>query len=250
MASPNWIGASPAYVGLSGQVNQFLGSHSSVISYGGNAIQASGGTGTGLYGSTDGLYLAQEFTTGASQTVIGSVSLQLSTVGGSPVTATIAPLVISLYASLFGVPTGSPLAAATVTEQYVYSSPFWLSLPLAASGLTASTQYQLVVSAVGSASAYYAWQQSNTLFGASTAPDNVTWTAEGYGYMYEVFDNSGTTGNATLLTDDNGARFVQFAYNANNQPTSITEYTQTQNGAGITQTRTLTYSGTQLTGIS
>lgn len=250
MPSPNWIGASPAYTGLSGQVNQFLGSHTSVFTYAGSAVQASGGTGSGVYDSTDGLYLAQEFTTGASQTVIGSVSLQLSTVGGSPVTATISPLTVELYASSFGVPTGSPLATATVTEQYVYSAPFWLSLPLAVSGLAASTEYQLVVSAAGSATAYYVWQRSNTLFGASTAPDDATWTAQSYGYMYQIYDNSGTTGNATAITDDGGARFVQFTYNANDQPTSITEYTQTQNGAGITQTRTLAYSGTYVTGIS
>jgi hypothetical protein len=250
MPSPAWIGASSGYVGLSGQLNQLLGSHSSVFTYGGSALQASGGTGSAVYLSTETDYLAQEFTTGASQTVIGSVSLQISAVGGSPITATISPLTVELYASTFGVPTGSPLAVATVTETYVYSQPFWCSIPLAVSGLTASTQYQLVVSPVGTSSAYYAWQQSNSLFGASTSPDNATWTAESYGLMYEVYDSSGTTGNATYLVDDGGARFVQFTYNANGTPATITEYTQTQNGAGISQTRSLTYSGNQLIGIA
>ena len=184
MGSPNWLGASPAYVGLAGQVNQFLGSHAAAFLYSGGALQASSTVGTGVYTSTDALYLAQEFTTGVSQTGISAVSLQISTVGGSPVSGTITPLAVTLYASSFGEPTGSPLAAASVPEQTVYSSPFWVPVPLPVGGLTASTQYQLVVSAAGTSSAYYVWQRSNQLFGASTAPDDATWTAQSYGCSY------------------------------------------------------------------
>lgn len=250
MGSPNWLGASPTYVGLSGQINQFLGSHEAVFTYSGGALQGSSTTGTGAFTSTDGLYLAQEFTTGASQTGISTVSLQISTVGGSPTSATIPPLVLTLYASQFSLPTGSPLATATVLEETVYTSPYWLSVSLPTGGLTASTQYQLVVSSVGTATAYYAWQQSNQLFGASTAPDDVTWTAQGYGFMYRIYDNTGTTGNALIITDDSGARTTTFTYNASGQPTTISESTQTQNGAGLLQSRTISYSGTQVTGIS
>jgi hypothetical protein len=250
MAAPVWLGASPGFVGYAGAVNQFIGSHASVFGYSGSAIQASDGNGAAVYDSTDALFLAQEFTTGPSQTTIGSVQLQISTVGGSPITTTITPLTVSLYASSFGVPDGSPIATAFVPEQAVYSSPFWLSVPLGLSGVLPSTAYQLVVGAAGTATAYYVWQRSVTLFGASTAPDGSTWTTQAYGYMYRVFDNSGTTGSVQTLTDDSGARVVSFTYNANGQPATITETTQTQNGLGLTQTRTLTYSGTYVTGIS
>jgi hypothetical protein len=244
VASPSWLGASAGHIGYAGAVNQFLGSHASVFTYAGSAVQASGGNGSGFYDPTDGLYLAQEFTTGPSQTVIGAVLLQISTVGGSPITQTITPLTVSLYA------TGSALATTTLTEEFIYTSPFWVSVPLAVSGLVASTPYQLVVSAAGTATAYYVWQRSVTLFGASTAPDGVTWTGQNYGYMFQVFDNSGTTGNPMTLTDDSGARVVSFTYNAAGQPLTITESTQTQDGLGLTQTRTLTYSGNYVTGIS
>jgi hypothetical protein len=250
MASPNWLGASSGYVGLSGAVNQLLGSHESVYLYSGGVLQSSATTGSAVYTSTDSLYLAQEFTTGADQTGISTVGLQISTVGGSPVSPAITPLVVTLYASQFGVPIGSALATATVLEETVYSSPFWVSVPLPVGGLTASTQYQLVVSAAGTSSSYYVWQQSNQLFGASTAPDDATWTGQSYGFMFQVYDDTGTTGNALVVTDDGGMRTVTFTYNANEQPATITEFTQTQNGVGITQTRTLTYSGYQLIGIA
>lgn len=250
MGSPNWLGASPGFVGLSGQINQFLGSHASVFGYSGSVLQASGGSGAATYLSTDGVYYAQEFTTGASQTAVGSVALQLSTVGGSPITETISPITVGLYASSFGVPTGSPLAQATLVEEYVYTSPFWVSVPLAATGLTASTPYQIVTTPAGTGTAYYVWQQTAALFGASTAPDGVTWTNQAYGFMYQVYDNSGSTGNPILLTDDGGARYTAFTYSSSGQPVTITEYTQTQNGLGLLQTRTITYSGNYVTGMS
>lgn len=248
MPTPTWLGASAGYGALSGQVNQNLTTHNSVWTYSGSAVTASATTGTAVYTSTDGLYLAQSFTTGASQTGIGQVWIQLSVVGGSPLTATVTPLVVSLYASASGQPTGSALASATVVEQDVYIGPYWLSVPLVAS-VTPSTVYQLVVSPAGTATAYYAWQQSNQPSGAFTAPDGMTWTNQAFGYMYQVYDDSGTTGPLLSMVDDDGARYLQLTY-ASGILSTLTEYAQTQNGTGITQVRTLTYSGAQLIGIA
>jgi hypothetical protein len=248
MTAPTWLGASAGYTALSGQVNQNLLTHNSVWSYSGSLVTTSAVTGTAVYTSTDALYLAQTFTTGASQTGIGQVWLQLSAVGGSPITATITPLVVSLYLAQFGLPTGSPIASATVVEQDVYTGPFWLSVPLVAS-VSPTTSYYLVVSPAGTATAYYVWQQSNRPSGALTAPDGTTWTSQSFGYMYQIFDNSGTTGPLTSMVDDDGARYLQLTYTSG-QLTGTTEYVQTQNGVGLTQTRTFTYSGNQLIGVN
>lgn len=248
MPTPVWIGASAGYTGLSGQINQCLTTHNSVWVYSGSAVQSSATTGAALYVTSASQYLTQSFTTGSAQTAISQVLLQISTVGGSPITATITPLVVSLYASFSGLPTGTALASVTLTEQQVYSGPFWLSIPLAAT-VTPSTVYQITVSPAGNGSAYYAWQQSNQTSGAATSPDNATWTQQAYGFMYQVYDNSGTTGSVTSMVDDGGARYAQFTYSGA-LPATITEFVQTQNGSGQTQTRTFTYSSGQLIGLS
>lgn len=248
MPTPTWEGASAGFAAQPGQVNQFLTGHNSVWVYSGSVVQASAIIGNSVYVTTASQYLTQDFTTGSAQTAISQVLIQVSTVGGSPITATITPLVVSLYASSAGLPTGSALASATLTEQSVYSAPFWVPLPLVAT-VTPSTTYQIVVSAAGTGTAYYVWQESNTGSGAATSPDNVNWTQQAYGFMFQVYDNTGTTGPLLSMVDDGGTRTAQFTYTGG-QVATISEFAQTQNGAGQTQTRTFTYSSGQLIGLS
>lgn len=157
---------------------------------------------------------------------------------------------MSLYASSAGLPTGGPLATVTVAEQVVYSAGFWLPVPLSASGLTASTVYQLVLSPAGTSSAYYAWQRSNQTSGGATSPDGATWSAQAYGLMFEVFDQSGTTGPPLYLIDDGGARTTAFTYNATGQLTTITEQVASQSGTVFYSQRTLTYANGLLIGVA
>lgn len=247
MAAPPWLAATPGYAGQAGQVNQFLAAHTATWIFEG-ALQASEVTGSASYSSTDGVYLAQEFTTGAAQTSTGYLLLQVSTVGGSPVSGTIAPLTIGLYANSSG-PTGSPLASVSVHVEYVYSSPFWVPVPLPATGLAPSVSYWLVTQPVGSAAAYYAWQQSNQPYGAMTSPDGVTWTAAPYGLMYQVF-TLGTGGPLQFTYEDGGARWAAFTYNSAGQLTGVSEYTAAQGPAPLTSQRSLTYTDGILTGIA
>lgn len=249
MAVPVWLGATAGAVGQAGQLNQFLGTHDSAWTYSGATLRASRAVGNTFYLSTTGQYLAQQFTTASAQTTIGQVWLQVSTVGGSPVTATIAPLTLSLYAVSGVFPTGSPLASVTVTEPYVYSAPFWVPFPLVVAGLTPSTIYQLVLSPAGSGSAYYVWQETNTTPVSLASPDGVTWTAQAHGLMYQVFDQTGS-GRLLSVYDDAGARWLQLTYDAQGRVGTVTEYCVTQGGGTVTSTRTLTYSGTFLTGVS
>jgi YD repeat-containing protein len=250
MATATWLAATAQQPTRPGQINQFLGSHSSSWLYSGNTLQNSQSIGSAVYVSTASQYLAQTVTTGSAQTTVGQVRLQVSTVGGSPVTATIPPLVVGLYANSGGVPTGPALGSVTLTEQYVYTAPFWMVVPLTVAGLTAATPYQLVVSPAGTGTAYYAWQQSNQTSGASTSPDGVTWTAQSYGFMYQVYDQSGTAGPPLTLTDDGGARVTSFTYNSAGQLTGIAESVVNQSGGSFFSSRTIAYSGQFPIGVS
>jgi len=248
--TPLWQGATVGQPPLAGHVNQLLVGHTSTWVYSGSALQDSQATGTAVYATTASQYLAQTFLTGAAQTTVGLVNLQVSTVGGSPITATITPLTVSLYASSSGFPTGAPLATTQLAEQAVYSAPFWLPVTLNATGLTPSTVYQLVVSPAGTGTAYYAWQHSNQSGNASTSPDGVTWTAQTYGLMYRVYDLSGVTGPPLYLIDDSGARVTSLTYDTLGHLITVTEQTDTQGGGSFFSTRTLTYSGDTLTGVT
>lgn len=247
MATPTWLAASAGQTARPGQINQFLAAHTSQWIYAGNLISQQG-TGAAVYQSTATQYLAQEFVTGSSQTTLGRLGLQISTVGGSPTVATITPLVVSLYASSLGLPTGSALATVVLAEPVVYSGPFWLSVPLFATGLTASTPYWVVVQLAGTGTAYYVWQESNQTSGAATSADGINWAPTAYGLMYQVYDTTGS-GPPLGMVDDGGARTVTFTYTGT-VLTGLTEYTQTQAGGTLISTRTLTYSNGFLIGVN
>jgi hypothetical protein len=250
MTTTKWLAATAAHAGLAGQVNQFFYTHTAAWVYQG-VLQASQTTGAAVYATTASEYLAESFTTGAAQTTLGQVYLQVSTVGGSPITATIAPLTLSLYADSLGSPTGTAIASTTVTEPYIYSSPFWVPIPLTASGLTPSTKYWLVTNPVGTGSAYYVWQHSNQVAGASTSTDGVTWTSQAYGLMYQVYDHTTTGGSVQFLYEDNGARWTQVSYTGTGLISQLTEYCTAQATANpFTSVRTFTYNGNYLTGVS
>lgn len=246
--TPVWLAATSLATGQAGQVNQFHGTHSSVWVYSGAALISQQATGSSTYQPSYTQYYAQQFTTGVSQTTVGYVTLQASTVGGSPTTATINPLVVSLYANSGGAPTGSALATGSITEPQVYSSGFWVQVPVYATGLSGSTEYWLVITEVGTATAYYALQESNQVAGALTSPDGVTWTAAAYGLMYQIFDTT-SSGQLTQIIDDGGARTTNLTYTSG-KLTGITEYVAGQSGATFQSTRTLTYSNGTLVGMS
>jgi hypothetical protein len=247
---PTWLGATAQNPGNSGQVNQFLAAHNANYVYTGGVLQASATTGISVYDSTDNTWLSQSFVAGSSQTTLGSVLLQISTVGGSPVTDTIGLLQVALYADSSGFPTGSPLATISVPETYVYSSPFWVSMPLVAASITPGATYHIVVMAVGTVTNYYAWQQSNTGGGAATSPDGVSWTAQAYGLMYQVYDLSGTTLPVLLIYEDDGTFWTAFTYNTNGTLATVEQFAVTQSGGALQSSGTLAYSNGLVTGVS
>lgn len=250
MSAPPWLAATTGYTGQAGQVNQFLGTHQSSWTYNGGTLQSSQTTGSSLYQTTASQYLSQAFFTGASQTVIGTVLVQVSTVGGSPVTATITPLTVSLYLSSSGIPTGNPLITTALTEQLVYNSSFYVTIPINITGLTPSTEYCIVISPAGTGTQYYVWQQNNQTSGGATSPDGVNWSPENFGFMYKVYDDTGLTGSPIIITDDGGAKIVTITYNTNGQPLTIVEQVISQSGTFFLSSRTFSYNGNTLIGVS
>ena len=96
MATPTWRAASVGYRGDSGLITQLLGGHGAAWVYANpGAVQDRQATGAAIYQSLQSGYVSQAITTGASQTAIGLVALQLSVVGGSAISATISPLTVS-----------------------------------------------------------------------------------------------------------------------------------------------------------
>jgi hypothetical protein len=246
---PAYLAATAGRSARAGQVNQFLGAHTSQFVYAGGTVQSSQATGAGVYSDTLTQWLTQRFTTGVSQTAIGSIQLQLSTIGGSPTLPLIAALQVGLYADSGGLPSGAALASATVSGTYVYSSPFWVTVPLVATGLSPGGPYHVVTAIAGTTGHYYAWQRSNQATGAASSPDGVTWTNQTYGLMYQVYDQSGT-GLLQLISDDSGAHVTTFTYDSLNRISQVAEYTTAQDGTSIQSSGTLSYSNGLMTGVS
>jgi hypothetical protein len=115
--------------------------------------------------------------------------------------------------------------------------------------VTASTTYWIVTTAVGDPSDLYSWSKSNQVSGASTSANGSTWTAQAYGLLYQVYDQS-ASGNLTHTWEDSGARWTGLTYNASNQITGLAEYTVAQASGYIEANRTLTYTSGSLTGVA
>jgi hypothetical protein len=245
--NPVWQPAITGTGGAAGHVNQLLVSHESTVSYGGT-LQASATSGAGVYGSSGNTWLAQRFVTGATQTSIGYIALQLNAVGGSPTLPLIPSLSVGLYADASGIPSGAALATASLTGQYVYTSGFWVTVPIAVSGLAPSTGYQIVAGMAGDSSHYFAWQHSTATGGAATSPDGAAWTDQAYGLMFQVFDQSGGGSTPLLIIEDAGARVTSLSYTSADQLGTLAAYT-TGTAGTVSYSATLSYSNGLLTGV-
>lgn len=246
---PTWVAATTKFGANAGMFNQFLGGHNSTILYSGAQVVTQQATGSGIYQSSQSQWISQTFSTSNSQTTIGSINLQLSTVGGSPSLPLIPVLTVGIYADDGSglLPTGSPLVTALISNNYVYSSPFWVSIPLPLT-VTPSTNYHVVTSLAGSTGHYYVWQQSNQIAGAATSPDGVTWTASSFGLMYQILDQT-NTGLVTAIYEDSGASLTTLTYNSLKQVSTITQFCTSQGGY-ITSSGSLSYTNGVLTGVS
>lgn len=243
MPTPNWLAATSGQATKAGQVNQFLGAHASTIVNTGvlKASQSTAGSG-GV--NSNSLYIAQSFTTAVGQTSIGQVLPTLS-ITGSPTT----PLSVSIYASSAGAPSGSPLVTTVMPQEFLSGTPTALPIPLPCT-VTASTTYWIVTAANGTVSNLFTWGKSNQTSGASTSANGTTWTAQAYGLLYQVYDQSPVL-PVRCTWEDSGARWTLFGFNAANRITSLYEYTAGQTATGyLASVRSLAYTSGVLTGVS
>lgn len=223
-------------------MNQFLAAHAVTYLYQGSqkAAQITSAAGTQ---ASNGLYIAESFTTASGQTVTGYVMVYAA-VTGSP-----APWVISLQADNSGAPSGTVLSSSAVPKEFVTGIGGWVSVPLPATGLSAITRYWIVAAAVGDSGDKFTWQKSNQSSGCSTSTNGSTWTAQAFGLMYQVFDQTATLPLAGTW-EDSGARWTWLSYSSG-LITGTQEYTQGQIANGYTAAqRTLSYSSGLLTGVA
>lgn len=238
---PTWLGATTGQATQAGQANQFLGAHAVTYLYAGTLRAQANTAGSGSYGS-NAEWLAQSFTTASGQTKVGRVVLTLA-LTGSP-----SPATIGIYASSGGLPSGSALVSAVLPKEFVPGTATAVSVPVPCA-VTASTQYWIIMSAVGSAGNQYSWSVNNVGSGAAVSFDGTTYTAQTFGLMYQMYDQT-ATGNLTHVWEDAGARWTFAGYNSSNQMTKLQEYTAAQNSGYIEASRTLTYSGQSLIGVA
>lgn len=247
--TPTWQAATAGQPARAGHVNQLLATHQVQVLYAGVQTAAQSATGTGNV-TTNGTWIAQSFTTASGQTSIGYVVAYISS-GGAFSGSQLGPTTLSLYASSGGAPSGSPLASVTMTAEYVQGAPLLVTFPLPVTGLAASTTYWLVLAPAGDATYAYTWFKSTQTSGASTSTDGTTWTAQGYGLVFEVYDQT-ASGLLTATWEDAGARWTWTGYvTGTNQVQQYAEYTVGQTASGYMQSlRNFSYSNGLLTGVT
>jgi hypothetical protein len=241
-----WLGATAGPLPTAAQQQAFLGIHKTQLLYTGTlgAAQSIAGSGTT---NSNGLYIAQSFATGASQTTVGYVLLNMGALTASG--SLLAPLTIGLYANSAGAPTGSALVSVTAPAEYVNPSPSLAVFPLPITGLSPSTTYWIVTQAVGNGTYNYQWGKSNQTSGTSTSTNGSTWTAQTYGSLYAVYDQT-ASGQLTAIWEDAGARWQALYYGTTGEVSALGQYTVAQNSGYQQGYRNLTYSNGLLQGVA
>jgi hypothetical protein len=248
MSTPTWLAATSGQAPKVAQVNQNLGTHKAQLLYTSlrKANQSTAGAGNT---QTNGLYIAQSFTTAVGQTQTGYIVLTISTTGG--LTGLLPPTTVTLRTNNAGAPSSTILGTTTLASEYVATGPATSVIPMPVTGLTASTTYWIVLSATGDSTHHFNWSKSNQVSGTSTSPDGITWTPQAYGSLYEVWDQTISGIQPIILWEDSGARWVWLNYNADDTVATIAEYTAGQTTTGYMQSfRNLTYSGGSITAVT
>lgn len=242
MPSPLWYAAKAGQQGNSGQVSQMLLAHNVRFIYMGILFSSQATTGSGTV-TGNSLYVAQTFTTGASTTGVGRITLT-GFVTGAP-----SMLNLSIQANNGGQPSGVPLVTSMFPTSWLNTSNNTYTFPVP-TGLTPSTQYWIVASWTGSTGNVYTLTQSNQTSGAMTSTNGTSWTAQAYGILYQCYDNSL---NLPLLHtwEDGGQRVTWMPVNGSGYIGSIEESTLVPgSGSSLYSFRNITYTGSFPTSVS
>lgn len=243
MTTPNWIAATQGQVPLAAHPNQLLGSHAITYIYNGFLYAVEGILGGGGVNSNS-LYIAQSFTVDANISA-GRVLLNFAAVTGTPT----APTTLSVHTNSGSAPSATALVTTVVPPMFLNNSGN-VSVPIPCS-LTASTTYWLVLSPTGDASDYVSWLKSNQTSGASTSTNGTSWTAQTYGLVFALYDQTPVP-PLHHTWEDGGIRWTStwFAATAG-EMNILQEYTVGQTaGDYVYSSRTLTYDATGFNIIS
>lgn len=243
MTTPAWLGATSGSAPQAAQVNQFIGTHAVTFVYTGTSFSSQTTAGSGTVQS-NGLWIAQSFTTGASTTAVGRIAPTFA------VTGVPAPMTVQIQTNNAGAPSGTAVVTTVIPPGWGNASATAQSIPLPATGLSPSTTYWLVTQPAGDVSDYFAFSKSNQVTGVSTSTNGSTWTAQAYGIEYTAYDQS------VILPlrhtwEDSDARITEFFYNANGTVADLEEYTVAQgSGQFVYSYRTFNYSSNSLASLS
>ncbi len=241
MATPAWLGATSGQPPLANQINQFLGTHAIMFVYTGTS-QGSSVTLAGTATNSNGLYIAQTFTPGSTQSIQRWIFTLAVTGSPNPLTLTIRP-------DNAGAPSATILSTTLIPNAFAPGAAGQVSVPTAQTTLTSGTPYWFVFSAVGDASNFYSVSRTTAGSGASTSVNGTSWAAQAYGLYYQRFDTS-VIAPLVHTYEDTGARWIALGHNASTSVNKLSEYNTAQNSGFLQSVRSFTYSGADLTGVS
>lgn len=238
MTTPTWYAPVVNDTAIAGNVDQLLGTHAIDYLYQGTSQESDTSGGSG-YVSPFNLNLAESFTTAIGQTTISRLELYLATFGAGT------DVLLTIESDSAGLPSGTVIAGP-VTIPLEFPSGAWLSIPMPVAGLSASTQYWIVISATGSAIDYIGWAKSGSVAGAATqVTGGPPWIAQTYGFNYNVFAGVVAGDVVRNVFEDGGDRWVGLDYSAG-LLTTVRELVN----PGLRSVRTVNYSGGIITGVS
>ena len=252
----SFLAATTGQPPLAQHINQLLTTHPTQFIYTGTQQQFNTTAAAATTG-TNNLWLAQQWNTQVAQTTLGYVVVALSTTVTSG--AVLPPTNVSIYTDNAGAP-GTAILTVQLTAEYanlgtggVNTNTIVIPFPL--TGLTAATNYWIVVQATASAGGQFTWFRTTAVSGASTSTNGTTWTAQGYGFIFTIFDQViptlGAKNPLVAVWEDNGQRWQVVRYNSLFEVINRAEFTTGQTSSGYNQGyRSLTYSNGLLQGAT
>ena len=248
MTTPAWQGAASGGVVAvnAGHINQFLGTHKIAFAYTGTAQVSGPGSSSGSQGS-NGLWLAQPFTTGASQSRVERLTMS-ALIAGSPSST----WQVGIQTDSGGSPSGTWLCWCYVPKGFLTTSARSISIP-AGIAVSSSTKYHIVAAAAGGTGNDFLWQTgTSTGVVGLTSTNGTSWSALTVTYLFSVF--AGSSGQLINIAEDGAAPYThwcEFIWNSANELGTVNEAVNVTTSSNVFDSeRTLSYSNGVLTSVA
>jgi hypothetical protein len=251
MATPNAHGVVQNSNFSAGDINQFLGTHAiTYCNQGATQVSYTTTGGASVLKTFSGAaqWLAQPFSTGASQTTISRIELYFSGSTTSGVDTT-----LELRTDNAGVPSNTTLYSVAIPSDFQNAGGpiIWVSIPCTVTGLTAATKYHIVVDGQNSGTSNIAlsWATNTTSVnqGVKSASGTSGWSVNGNTFLFNVF--AGANGVLRNTYEDAGARWTGYDYNSSNGNTTVATVREYTTGT-LRSVRTLSYTSGALVGVA